>query len=220
MFPKKGQVFQKGWTTSTPTVTDGWVFQKILPLKLAGNCLFSCFWQELGFSVKNNNSAEWADFLSAFYFYVRGLIVLVRATLSPIIHSFTSCCAWRGVWQMLLQVWSPALVPQYVKISWRSSRTGACAGCDVVDRALECAAAIQVFLDKFLFRFLEWAKLWDTWFGIPSTWSSVGERLHLWLFTARIESAQPSQSQAVFICIWALGNWNFGTWGCLPKCVL
>lgn len=54
IFPKKGQVFQKGWTTSTPAVTDGWVFQKILPWKLAGDRLFSCFWQELGGFVKNN----------------------------------------------------------------------------------------------------------------------------------------------------------------------
>lgn len=68
MFPKKGQIFQKDWTTSTPAVTDGWVFQKILLLKLAGDCLFSCFWQELGFSVKHNNSAERTDFPSSILF--------------------------------------------------------------------------------------------------------------------------------------------------------
>ena len=51
------------------------------------------------------------------------------------------------------------------------------AACDVVDKALVCAASIRVFLRQFPYRFLEWVKLWDTWFGILNAWSSAGECL-------------------------------------------
>lgn len=160
MFLKKGQIFQKGWTTSTPAVTDGWVFQKILLLKLAGDSLFSCFWQELGFSVKDNNGQI---FLPAFYFYVQVLIVLVKETVTLVIHWFTLTVLESHVTDTSQSLIPGSDPPVTTKLFQSSALTqGCCVWCG--GQSSVCAASRQVFLG-FVLGFLERVQFWEIWFG-------------------------------------------------------
>lgn len=175
MFQKKGQIFQKGWTTSTPAVTDGWVFQKILLLKLAGDSLFSCFWQELGFSVKHNNSAEWTDFPSSILFLCESFNCLGQGNSHSCNTLIYTHCAGepcdRHFPKSDPSFWHPHGNEAVPKL-WPNTRV-LC-----VMWWAEGATSRQVFL-AFLLGFLESVWFWDTWFGLLNTSSPVGECLHL-----------------------------------------
>lgn len=193
MFLKKGQIFQKGWTTSTPAVTDGWVFQKILLLKLAGDSLFSCFWQELGFSVKDNNGQI---FLPAFYFYVKVLIVLVKETVTPVIHWFTLTVLESHVTDSSQSLIPGSDPPVTAKLFRSSAWTQGCSvWCGGQSSGVCC---FQTGFLGFSFRFPREGSLLRNLIWVLNTRSPVGECLHLWLLTGRIGS----ERQAVFLCSW------------------
>lgn len=151
--PKERPNFSEGWTTSTPAVTDGWVFQKILLLKLAGDSLFSCFWQELGFSVKHNNSAKWLvqDFLSSILFLCGSFNCLGQANSHSSNTLIYTHCAGEP-----LDRHFPESDPRF----WPLSGSQAVPKLWLNTRVLcvmwwtECAASRQVFL-AFLLGFIE-----------------------------------------------------------------